>query len=507
MQSIRLDGRGDVAEWRAAARGLLVAGTKPEAVAWSTSDDPALFAAGVAAAPTPQGLEIRVPRRFVDLAATAVCHSDASRFALLYRVLWRLQTTPALLSDAADPDIVALERLEKSVRRDCHKMTAFVRFRETPDGGQHARRRFLAWFEPDHFILHRVAPFFAQRFADMDWMILTPEGSIAFADGRLMLSDEPARKPVLADTTDQLWLTYYASIFNPARVKPQAMRSEMPKKYWENLPEAALIPDLIAQAPARVAAMARQEMREPPTFHAKLQARAQAALAVDAASMSSDDWATVRRDAAGCTRCPLHAQATQTVFGEGPERAPIMIVGEQPGDSEDLAGRPFVGPAGQVLDRVLREAGIDRQAVYVTNAVKHFKFEPRGKRRIHQKPNAGEIQTCRWWLTREIDLVQPRLIIAMGKTAVYGLTGTDGRLADRRGRIMDWESGRHLIATVHPSYLLRLPDRDVQERETARFRDDLVTARDWLASAPDLALNAPPPGPAKAGTQTGRTIK
>ena len=492
MQSIRLNGRGDFAEWRATARRLLAAGTKPDAVAWSTTDDRGLFEVEVAA-PTAQGGEIRVPRRFVELAETAVCHSDAGRFALLYRVLWRLQTTPALLAVAADPDIAALFRLEKSVRRDCHKMTAFVRFRETSESGHDGRRRFLAWFEPDHFILGRVAPFFAQRFTDMDWMILTPKGSIAFTDGTVLVSDAPARKPVLEDATDQLWLTYYASIFNPARLKPQAMRSEMPKKYWKNLPEAALVPDLIAQAPARVAAMARQEMREPPTFHAKLQARAQAALSVEEASVSSDDWTAVRREAAGCTRCPLHAQATQTVFGEGPEHAPIMIVGEQPGDSEDLAGRPFVGPAGQVLDRVLREVDIDRSTVYVTNAVKHFKFEPRGKRRIHQKPNAGEIQKCRWWLGQELDLVQPRLVIAMGKTALYGLTGTDGRLADRRGRVMEWEGGRHLIATVHPSYLLRLPDKSLQERETARFRDDLVTARDWLASAAHSALNAPPP--------------
>jgi DNA polymerase len=196
--------------------------------------------------------------------------------------------------------------------------------------------------------------------------------------------------------------------------------------------------------------------------------------------MSSDDLAAARREAAGCTRCPLHAQATQTVFGEGPDHAAVMIVGEQPGDAEDLAGRPFVGPAGQVLDRVSQEAGIDRQTVYVTNAVKHFKFEPRGKRRIHQKPNAGEIQKCRWWLTQEVELVQPRLVIAMGKTALYGLTGFDGRLADQRGRVMEWEGGRHLVATVHPSYLLRLPDRTMQERETARFRADLVMAREWL---------------------------
>jgi uracil-DNA glycosylase family protein len=275
-----------------------------------------------------------------------------------------------------------------------------------------------------------------------------------------------------------LWLTYYASIFNPARLKVKAMQAEMPKKYWKNLPEAALIPELVAAAPSRVAAMAEAEMRAPPAFHARLQARRQD----DMSSAPMEGLPGLRQQAATCTRCALHAMATQTVFGEGPDQADLMIVGEQPGDREDLAGRPFVGPAGQLLDQVLGETGIDRRTVYVTNAVKHFKFEPRGKRRIHQKPDAGEVQTCRWWLQQELDFVNPRLVIAMGKTALFALTGKDGRLADRRGMVMDWQPGRALIATVHPSYLLRLPDARLQAEETARFRDDLAKAHEWLAS-------------------------
>lgn len=475
---IVLEGRGDVAEWRGAARGLLAARLPPEAVAWSTPEAQTLFTA----APLPPAAEgappMRVPRRFMDLAEAALCHTDPGRFALLYRLLWRLQHERGLLEVASDPDVAALLRLEKSVRRDCHKMTAFVRFREVPAEESPGRRRFLAWFEPDHFILRRVAPFFLQRFADMDWLILTPLGSLAATGGTVELSDKPAEKPALADPTDALWLTYYASIFNPARLKPRAMQAEMPKKYWKNLPEAALIPDLIAQAPARVAAMAAQSFRPPPAFHGR---RAVAAAAGDAAPlMTTEDLPRLRQEASACTRCPLHAEATQTVFGEGPARARLMVVGEQPGDREDLAGRPFVGPAGQLFDQVLAEAGIDRRAVYVTNAVKHFKFAPRGQRRIHQTPHAGEVQACRGWLTRELDLVQPRLVLAMGKTALLGLTGTNGRLADRRGRVTEWE-GRHLLLTVHPSYLLRLPDAATRKAETARFRDELVQARLWLA--------------------------
>ncbi|GAB0120189.1 UdgX family uracil-DNA binding protein [Acidisoma sp. 7E03] len=480
LHPVTLEGHGDFDEWRAAARRLLAARLPPEAIAWSTRDAETLFTA-LPPEPAAEGTAaMRVPRRFVTLAETAICHTDPGRFALLYRLLWRLQSERALLDVASDPDVAALLRLEKSVRRDCHKMTAFVRFREVEAVESLARRRFLAWFEPDHFILRRVAAFFAQRFADMDWLILTPRGSLAATDGVVDVSDAPAEKPALADPTDALWLTYYAAIFNPARLKPRAMQAEMPKKYWKNLPEAALIPELIAEAPARVAAMAAQSFRPPPAFHARRVARAVSR--DEEAPMTTQDLTQVRQEAAGCTRCPLHANATQTVFGEGPAQAPLMVVGEQPGDREDLAGKPFVGPAGQLFNQVLAEVGIERRTVYVTNAVKHFKFEPRGKRRIHQKPNAGEVQACRWWLTRELDLVQPRLVLAMGKTALLGLTGIDGRLADRRGRVMEWE-GRHLLVTVHPSYLLRLPDAAAREAETARFQADLALARDWLAQA------------------------
>ncbi len=470
MHGVALRGRGDLGEWRDAARGLLAAGVRPADVDWRIGPGGGtLFAT---AAPRPSGdAAVSVPRAFLDLAEAVVCHSDPGRFALLYRLLVRLQDDRALLSDIADADVTAARRLEKSVRRDCHKMTAFVRFNELPGGGA-GRRRFAAWFEPDHHIVARTAPFFARRFADMDWMILTPRGSAAFTEAVLTLSDEPAAKPDLADPTDALWLTYYASIFNPARVKVAAMRAEMPKKYWKNLPEAALIADLIATAPARVAAMADQAMQPPPAFHIRLQARR--ALVDD--TPPADTLDGLRAAARGCTRCPLHRCATQTVFGEGPDRADLMIVGEQPGDREDLAGRPFVGPAGQMFDQVAAEAGLDRPAAYVTNAVKHFKHEPRGKRRLHRTPDAPEIDQCRWWLDREIDLVRPRLILGLGATALYALTGTKGRLGDRRGRVLDLGGRRALLATVHPSYLLRLPDAADRAAETQRFRDDLAMA-------------------------------
>jgi uracil-DNA glycosylase family protein len=178
------------------------------------------------------------------------------------------------------------------------------------------------------------------------------------------------------------------------------------------------------------------------------------------------------KEASTCTRCPLYAHATQTVFGEGPADAHLVFVGEQPGDQEDLAGRPFVGPAGQLFDRALAEAGIDRARVYVTNAVKHFKFEPRGKRRIHKKPNAGEIKACRWWVERELTTIAPRLVVALGATAAASLAGHAVPIMKERGKITHFGERLGLI-TVHPSFLLRMPDKDSAAREFAHFVADL----------------------------------
>jgi uracil-DNA glycosylase len=190
-------------------------------------------------------------------------------------------------------------------------------------------------------------------------------------------------------------------------------------------------------------------------------------------------FATLRAEAAGCRRCPLWRDATQTVFGEGPIDAEMMLVGEQPGQEEDLAGRPFVGPAGRILDRAMAEAGIDRGAVYVTNAVKHFKHEPRGKRRLHKKPNAGEIDACRWWVNHERELVRPRAIVALGVTAAGAMLGKPVAIGRVRGNPVQAD-GSTIWVTVHPSSLLRLPEPESRQREFARFVEDLGRAREWL---------------------------
>jgi uracil-DNA glycosylase family protein len=191
---------------------------------------------------------------------------------------------------------------------------------------------------------------------------------------------------------------------------------------------------------------------------------------------STTSLTALREAARNCTACHLHERATQTVFGEGPKNAPIMLVGEQPGDQEDLAGKPFVGPAGKIMDRALGEAGIDRKEVYVTNAVKHFKWEPRGKRRIHKKPNSREIAACRPWLEAELRVVKPKLLVCLGATAAQTIFGPSFRVTRERGKVLSCKFAPKVVATVHPSSLLRQPDEESREREYRNFVDDLRVA-------------------------------
>ncbi|KQS02138.1 DNA polymerase [Sphingomonas sp. Leaf357] len=461
MRTIHLAEPDDFDGWRDAARALAAESVPPEDVVWQVGDAAAdLFADPGDTPAAPPGATFSVPRAFVDLARKAVLHSAPERFALLYTALFRLRREPKLIEDHADPLVRQLEGLAREVRRDIHKMRAFLRFREVDDGESGADTgRFVAWFEPDHHIVRANAAFFIDRFAALRWSILTPELSIHWDTKRLeegpgaVKSDAPDGDPI-----EDVWKTYYASIFNPARLKVGAMLKEMPRKYWKNMPETALVSGLIAGARARESGMIDV-------------ARTQIGGNIDAA------WAALRDEAAGCTRCSLHQHATQTVFGEGPTDARLMFVGEQPGDQEDLAGRPFVGPAGQVFDRAIAEAGIDRAQVYVTNAVKHFKFEQRGKRRIHAKPGAGEITACRWWVDQERMLIKPQVTVALGATAARSLLGRVVTIGKERGRALELpDGGGEAWITVHPSFLLRLPDEVARAEEYARFVEDLRVA-------------------------------
>jgi DNA polymerase len=466
---VQLGACNDFGEWRAAARALLLAAVPPEEVTWAESAaDGDLFGGGSELVPVTGRKVGTVPPKFIEWGEAAICHSDPERFALLYRLLWRLQKDSALMAVRSDPDIGRLDRRVSAVRRDSHKMKAFVRFKSIVDDS--GLERFVAWFEPEHYVLERVAPFFVRRFTGMIWAIVTPYRS-AYWDGETLEFGEGGKKADVpaTDALEPVWKSYFASIFNPARLKVAMMKSEMPVKYWRNLPEAELIPELIRGArDAEVEMMARQASL-PPSRHLRQVERLPEVAAVE--TFATLD--AVREAASRCRRCPLHEQATQTVFGEGPEGAELMFVGEQPGDQEDLQGRPFAGPAGQVFDAAMAEVGLARERAYVTNAVKHFKFEPRGKRRLHQRPNMGEVTACRFWLGLERELVRPKLIVAMGATAVASLAGSGTKLGDVRGRVTALADGTRMFATVHPSYLLRLPDRQQAALERQRFVADL----------------------------------
>lgn len=477
MKQVVLNTPGDFGEWRGAARALLAEAVPPEHVGWHGAAEGGSLFGDATAAPTPQN--IKLPRELVNIAERVICHSDANVPARLYRVVWRTIHDRLLLSRRTDPDIDWLMKADKAIRRDIHKMHAFVRFRRLGENDA-GRESFAAWFEPTHHILRLTAPFFQRRFYGMDWAILTPDARAVWKDEALSYGPGGTRDEVPdADIIEDQWRTYYGAIFNPARVKIAAMCAEMPKKYWHNLPEAQDISPLLAGAEARVERMRETavSLANPRTGKWRSRSFENGLLSEDIHSLSDIALAIDR-----CTRCPLHCAATQGVAAEGPETAKIMLVGEQPGDQEDLQGRPFVGPAGQVLDEVLVAAGLNRSQLFLTNAVKHFKFEARAQRRIHRTPTAGEIDACRPWLDKERALVRPDLIVTLGASALRGVIGKSASIQSVRGQLIELGGGTKLIATIHPSFLLRLPDKQKAAEERARFIADLEWARTLVAA-------------------------
>jgi len=465
----------DFDAWRSEARRLLAAETAPEDVHWNDASQASLFhhdPAQADSACNDDGSDnhvaanagIRIPARMLQLFEACACHRDPARYALMYRLLWRATHGERdLVDDAANEDVNTLTRMAKAVDRDCHKMHAYVRFREMPatlDTGVH----FVASYTPEHHILRRAAPFFVERFGTMVWTIATPNGAAHWDRVRLsFLPVDPALALPATDAKEALWLTYYESIFNPARLNVRAMQQHMPRKYWSNLPEAARIPSLIANANRRAGQMVETvSLREVP-FRG-LPKRVTTALQPDKLAIDA------------CRRCELCERATQGVAGEGPPHAEVMIVGEQPGDEEDLQGRPFVGPAGKLLRAAIAEAGVGVETVFLTNAVKHFGWEPRGKRRIHKTPAQKHIAACSVWLDAEIARVRPEVIVALGATAIHALSGERLRVGDARDMRISHRSGVRMVATYHPSAVLRAQDETERGRLQALLVADLAKA-------------------------------
>jgi uracil-DNA glycosylase len=440
MHLITLDHETDFDGWRRAARALVLNDVSPSEVVWRMHD-----AREPKAVPpeTPPGT-FNVPAKFVELAKLAILHRDPERFALLYRLLWRLRRDHDLLMAADDPDVAEASAMADAVQRDIEHMQAQLRFREI---GREHKAHYVAWFAPAHRIAAAAAPFFASRFADMPWSILTPD-ACAHWDGYAVTITPGISETPDASRLEETWRRTCADIFNPARPRTR------------NPPPAPAVEP-------REPSMTRKPASRKP--------------------MAAESLTTLRAEAADCRACPLWKDATQTVFGEGPARARLMLVGEQPGDKEDLAGKPFVGPAGNMLDRALAEAGIEREKVYVTNAVKHFKFVPRGKIRLHQKPSTPEIKACRQWYERELAAIQPDFVVAMGATAAQCVFGKITPINRNRGRLITSDDGTRALVTVHPSYLLRLPDEEAKAREYKRFVDDLRLAAKLLRSSAHAA--------------------
>lgn len=465
--TIRLGAVVDWAGFSHAVRALRAQGVAPEQVAWRADGDARAASAGLFDDADderrPQDLgdgpALALPRAFVESARDVFLHADPLRWPLLHRLARRIADDPQAWSDPLHEDRLCFDRLLREVRREIHKMHAFVRFRRiegaAPDAPEQSAARHVAWFEPAHHVLEAAAPFFARRFATMRWAILTPRASVEW-DGRALAFGPGARREdaPAADAGEELWLAYYRSIFNPARVKVAMMKKEMPVRFWKNLPEAAAIPALLSQAPHRQGRMVADGGVERSRRRGHL-AQREAGEGQDAGPSGVLPLEALARQALRCRDCPGADAATQAVFGEGPSDARVMIVGEQPGDEEDLRGRPFQGPAGQLLRGALRELGWPAQALYLTNAVKHFHHELRGKRRIHKTPGQQEALACLHWLESEIAALRPRAIVALGATAARSLLGPGVGVTTHEGRWLARADGTPVLVCLHPAAILR----------------------------------------------------
>ena len=462
---VELQSHLDRAGFYRALAQLLAQGIPWDRVEWCVSPSPA-DTAPLTDSTSLQALQ-RLPVGFRDALHLALLHREPARHVLLHRMAQRLWREPRSWQDSLHDDHIRLMEWHRQVRRDMHKTKAFVRFNRVGnangDNDQNAEQaEYVAWFEPVHHTLVEVAPFFVRRFTQMRWSILSPSATVRWDGQRLQLGPGANRNDAPPpDAGEALWLAYYASIFNPARVKISAMKKEMPEVYWKNLPEARLIPSLLAQAPQRVGQMianAADTQRRLPDF------------SVDHPAVGPlSSLAHISAAVQNCDQCACAARATQAVMGLGPATAKIFIVGEQPGDQEDLTGQPFVGPSGQLLRGALQAIGIDMAHVYVTNAVKHFSYEMRGKRRIHKTPAQADVERCAQWLQAELQAVAPSTIVVLGRTALRAIenlgefeapaalpdaTNRPPRAAgqhDARGR---WR-GAVVGAVAHPSALLR----------------------------------------------------
>lgn len=485
--AIMLVVRGGYADWRRQALHALAAGWPPEAVTWTEHAgegaceqmtlDYAPSAARLAE-PAPDhgaGPQVRVSKGLAELLRDAALYRSPRRWAFMYRVLWRWQRGDRAVASAADEDGARLTLMAKAVRRAKHDMIAYVRFHRREGA---TMPEYLSWYEPDHDVLAYAAEHFADRMGASSWCIGTPQGAALWDGHALHLTDTPPdadalREGARQDQVEPLWLVYYQSIFNPARLNETALQQRMPVRFWKGLPEGPLIPGMIAEA--RNGARRVGQAGTVGDMRGK-----QIVMDADAAQPSRAAPTSLDQ----CRRCELWRHATQAVDGEGPETARLMVIGEQPGDQEDLAGRAFVGPAGQVLDEALRRAGVPRDGLFLTNAVKHFKWTARGKRRMHKTPAQREVEACSHWLQQELARVRPAVIVTLGATALRAVLGRGASLQQYLHEPVRKEDA-WLLATWHPSYALRAEGGDARDDIAKAIADTL--AQGWRLANADAA--------------------
>lgn len=373
----------------------------------------------------------KISRSVLSFLKYISCNKSESRWKQMYTLVYRINNGERdLLEDPSDSLTNSLKLMHQQVRRDRHKMTAFVRFRETPD------RRYFAFYRPEHYITELSSSFFKKRFGEMDWTIATPHRTARWFNSNLSFSAGLPEDPFEGkDNFEDLWCDYYASIFNPARVKVSAMKNEMPTKYWSTMPETKLISKLIYDAPARVNAMQSK--------------RVSAARLPVLTSLSG-----LHSALQSCDACDLAKLGTKVVSGEGSAEAKIMLIGEQPGDNEDRQGKCFVGPAGQLLNSILESVGINRSEIYLTNAVKHFNHTLRGELRLHARPKGAHINCCKPWMEKEIELLKPKVIVLMGTTAAQSVLGKRVPIKDLLFKTLKRYKALCFV-TYHPSAILR----------------------------------------------------
>ena len=451
-------------DWRMVAKKSILQNIPPQEIIWQPREHAQtnlLSAVTPEIIPTVTSKSFSVSKNFLELAHFVACHKDPHRWDKLYRALWRItHGEKYLLQIKSDILVNQLFLYYKAVRRDAHKMKAFVRFKLHEENGQDY---YIAWHKPDHNIMRLVAPFFQRRFSVMRWTIMTPGETASWDGEELIFSDGvPNNINNIEDQLENLWCTYYRAIFNPARVKIQAMKNEMPIRFWHSLPEAAIIPRILQEAPQRVAKMLKEQ---------------------EGSIISAKDFipkektlSALKKAASECQGCPIYQCARQTVFGRGDEAAKIMIVGEQPGLQEDIAGVPFVGPAGKILREELKTLSVDPETIYLTNAVKHFKNTLSSGKQLHRSPDIKEVNACKPWLKAEIELVQPKVILCLGAIPSKALIDPGFKVTQQHGNWQPFSASQIIAGTYHPAAILRAPTEEMRHNIMSVFKNDLKQA-------------------------------